>query len=101
MATPKQRRLDSAVAAIQGRYGEQALRKAGPAAPPRLPPHLSTGFSSLDALTGCGGFPLNANVLLTGQMTSGKLTVAYKTLASIPPPRASHAPPRLQLPSSI
>jgi hypothetical protein len=82
MATPKQRRLESAIAAIQGRYGQQALRQAGDLARQRIPPHLATGFSGLDALTGCAGLPLNASVLLSGQMTSGKLTVAYKTLAA-------------------
>lgn len=80
MGTPK-RQLDSAVAAINGRYGDQALRKASHLARSVIPPHISTGFAALDALTGCEGLPLNANILLSGQMTSGKLTVAYKALA--------------------
>jgi hypothetical protein len=81
MATPKQRRLDSAIAAIQARYGERSLKEAGDLALQCLSPHIASGSSSLDALTGCGGFPLSTSVLLTGQMTSGKLTVAYRTLA--------------------
>jgi len=82
MATPKRRRLESAIVAVQQRYGEQSLRRADDPALQRIPPHISTGFGSLDALTGCKGLPLNANVLLTGRMTSGKLTVAYKALAA-------------------
>ena len=58
------------------------MRRAHDTALQRIPPHISTGFGSLDALTGCKGLPLNANVLLTGRMTSGKLTVAYKALAA-------------------
>jgi hypothetical protein len=43
-------------------------------------PHVSTGFPQLDAITGCGGAPLGAMTLLSGRTTSGKLTLAYKTL---------------------
>jgi hypothetical protein len=45
-------------------------------------PHISTTFPALDAVTGCGGFPAGAVTLLTGRSTSGKLTLAYKLLAS-------------------
>lgn len=41
---------------------------------------LSTGFETLDELTGTGGIPLHAITLLAGGATSGKLTVAYKIL---------------------
>ena len=78
----KQRRLESAVAGLQLRYGDKAVRKASELASASTPPHIATGFGALDALTGCGGLPLHASTLLTGQMTSGKLTLAYKTLVS-------------------
>lgn len=88
MPSRKQRRLESAVAAVQNRYGTQALQKAADVARRPLPPHIPTGFTALDAITGCAGLPLDANVLLTGKMTSGKLTLAYKTLAQAQTPLA-------------
>jgi recombination protein RecA len=51
-------------------------------AQPPVIPHIVTGFDALDAMTGCGGIPLAAITLLSGRTTSGKLTVAYKLLAS-------------------
>lgn len=82
MTAPKRKRLESAVAALQRRYGPRALYQgvALPAQP--LPPAIATGFPQLDALTGCQGIPLRALTLLSGKMTSGKLTIAYKLLAS-------------------
>lgn len=74
------KRLESTVAALQQRYGEQALRKGLRTS--RTLPHISTSFPALDGLTGCQGIPLNAITLLSGRMTSGKLTLAYKTLAN-------------------
>lgn len=73
------KRLDSTVAALQRRYGERALQRGTTSR--SFPPHIATGFSALDALTGCQGIPLGAVTLLSGRMTSGKLTLAYKTLA--------------------
>jgi recombination protein RecA len=81
MPTDKRRKLESAVAAIQQRHGPQAIRKAAEVAPAAVP-HISTGFPALDAVTGCAGIPLGAITLLSGQSTSGKLTLAYKTLAN-------------------
>lgn len=81
MPTDKRRRLESAVAAIQQRHGTQAIRKAAEIAPATVR-HVSTGFVALDAITGCSGVPLGAVTLLSGQSTSGKLTLAYKTLAN-------------------
>ncbi|MBW7883357.1 MAG: hypothetical protein H3C34_12105 [Caldilineaceae bacterium] len=82
MAGSKQRRLENAVAAVQQHHGPRALRRGGELS--RLPavPHLSTGFSGLDAITGCGGVPLGMLTLLSGRSTSGKLTLAYKLLAN-------------------
>ena len=82
MSIAKRRRLESTVAAIQQRYGVRALRVARDLPKVSLPAALSTGFPELDALTGCRGMPLRATTLLTGPATSGKLTVAYKTLAA-------------------
>ncbi|MEZ4682097.1 MAG: hypothetical protein R2932_48615 [Caldilineaceae bacterium] len=73
------KRLDSTVAALQRRYGEGALRQGLSAR--AIPPHISTSFAPLDALTGCQGIPLSNITLLSGRMTSGKLTLAYKTVA--------------------
>ena len=81
MADSKRRRLENAVAAMQQRHGPQALRKGGELAPAVTIPHIATGFSALDAMTGCQGVPLGALTLLSGRTTSGKLTLAYKVLA--------------------
>lgn len=86
MSNQKQRQLESTAAALHQRYGPQALRKAGDL-PVALPPHIATGFPALDRLTGCKGIPLGEITLLTGQTTSGKLTVAYKTLQHAQQPR--------------
>lgn len=80
MARDKQRRLESTVAAIQLEHGARALRPARELRT-TLPPHISTGFPALDAITGCGGLPLGALSLFSGRSTSGKLTVACKALA--------------------
>jgi len=81
---PKRRRrtLDNTVATIQQRYGAHALQRG--IAPSRRSsiPHIATGFAALDAATGCGGLPLGAISLFNGRTTSGKLTVAYKTVAA-------------------
>lgn len=75
----QRKQLDLAVAALEERHGTGVLRRATEI-PPHIP-HLSTGFSTLDALTGCGGIPLGAMTLISGVSTSGKLTVTYKLLA--------------------
>ena len=80
MANAKRRQLESALHAIRLQHGETALRKASDLPVERTPPHLSTGFAALDTVTGCQGIPLGAITLLSGEKTSGKLTVAYKTL---------------------
>jgi RecA/RadA recombinase len=76
----RNRTLDSAVAALQRRYGTQAIRR-GIERASKPPLAVSTGFPHLDALTGCNGVPLGALTLLSGRATSGKLTLAYKLLA--------------------
>lgn len=79
MSESKRRRFESTVALLQQRYGTNVLRKGSELAAQEIP-HFSTGFATLDAITGCQGVPLGAITLLSGQITSGKLTVAYKTI---------------------
>ena len=81
MSNRKRRKLDSTVAAVQKQYGPAALRRGLPATTMTRPPHVATGFPALDAATGCGGIPLGALTVISGATTSGKLTLAYKTLA--------------------
>lgn len=81
MSNRKRRQLDSIIAALQTRYGPQVVRKAGELKTTK-PPALSSGFPTLDQCTGCQGIPLGHITLLSGRITSGKLTLAYKTLAN-------------------
>lgn len=76
----KRQRLEQTVAAIQHLHGERAVQ-VGARARPADVPHVPTGFARLDALTGCGGVPINALTLISGKSTSGKATLAYKALA--------------------
>jgi hypothetical protein len=76
----KQRKMESTAAALNQRYGAQAVRKASNLTAHTIPPHVSSGFPTLDAITGCRGIPLGDISLLSGSITSGKLTLAYKTL---------------------
>jgi len=81
MSRRKQRKLDTAIAAIQKQHGPQAIRRGMPAKRATAVPHVTTGFPELDAITGCKGIPLGAMTLVSGRITSGKLTLAYKALA--------------------
>lgn len=83
VAGSRRRKLEQTVASLRRRYGDDVIRRGGELPSVSLPPHLSTGFPALDELTGCGGIPLGRLTLLTGRTTSGKLTVAYKTLATL------------------
>lgn len=78
MGSRKHKQLKSTVATLQRRYGERALQKG--ITKPAIPPHIQTGFPQLDTLTGCQGVPLGMLSILSGRMTSGKLTLAYKIL---------------------
>ena len=82
MAKRKTRTLENTVAAIQQRHGRRALSKGDYRRAEVQHPHVSSGFPALDAVTGCGGFPLGAASILRGHTTSGKLTLAYKVLAN-------------------
>ena len=76
---PKRAKFEQTVAGLQGKYGAHVVHQ-GQAANNVIPPHLATGFTDLDAMTGCGGIPVGHISLLTGKTTSGKLTLAYKLL---------------------
>ncbi len=80
----RQRRLDTAVAAIHRRYGPGALfrgKPAGTAAEGSPVPHIATGFPALDQALGIGGLPRGTVCELVGPATSGKTTLALKFLA--------------------
>jgi RecA/RadA recombinase len=91
LSTGKRRQLQSTVAALQRRYGAQAIRPASDLPTPAPPPAITTGFAQLDALTGCRGIPLGALTLLSGCTTSGKTTLAFKTLAHAQQPEPASA----------
>lgn len=78
MSSGKHRKLKSTVATLQRRFGERALQKG--AIKPTIPSHIQTSFTELDTLTGCQGIPVGMLTVLSGRMTSGKLTIAYKIL---------------------
>ena len=81
MASQKRRKLENTVAALQERYGAQAVRRANELKV-AVPPAVPSGFPTLDQLTGCQGLPLGSMTILSGPPTSGKLTVAYKALVN-------------------
>jgi hypothetical protein len=83
MPTPHKQRLHKTITALQGKHGAEII-DTGPSLLQRLlaPPHISTGFPCLDALTGCKGIPIGHLTLLTGRTTSGKLTLSYSILAN-------------------
>jgi recombination protein RecA len=80
----RQRRLDTAVATIQQRFGPRALFQGAPAkasAGPAAVPVIPTGFPALDLVLGTGGLPRGKICELVGPATSGKTTLALKFLA--------------------
>ena len=92
MSSTRQRKLDAVVARLQLQYGPRAIRtlasalradaSAGEAAPDPAPiPRLATTFPALDAALG-GGLPAGRITELSGPATSGKVTLAAKTLAA-------------------
>ncbi len=93
MLNQKERKLEDAAAILHRRFGAQALCKASNLTEGVIPPHLSTSFPSLDAITGCQGVPLDGITLFSGRATSGKLTVAYKTLMNAQRPASDPLAP--------
>lgn len=80
MRDNRKQRLDKAIAGLQGKHGPRIVQTAKELPKTIIPPHIASGFTELDALTGCVGIPLGHISLLTGKTTSGKLTLAYKVL---------------------
>lgn len=87
MSRSKQRKLESAVAAIQRQHGSRSIRKGSSVSKKLLPQSVGTSFRQLDELMGCKGIPQGHISLFTGALGSGKLTVAYKVLMSAQNPR--------------
>lgn len=87
MGAGKRKRLEATVAAIQGRWGRQALQR-GPR--PEAISALSTGFPALDGmLAGRGGIPRGRITELLGEPTSGMATLALKVAAGLAAPGQS------------
>ena len=78
MSSGRQRKLDAVVARLQLQYGPTAIRRAAPKA--ELIARISTTFADLDAAL-AGGLPHGRVSEILGQATSGKVTLAAKTLA--------------------
>jgi recombination protein RecA len=57
------------------------VRRPGVPAPDAEGRVVPTGFAALDAILGPGGLPRNATVALRGAATSGRTTVALRTVA--------------------
>lgn len=82
MSSKKRKRLDSAVSAIQQKWGLQAIRQGVSRSLTAEFPHIPTGFSNLDqALVGIGGVPRGRITELLGAPTSGMATLALKIVA--------------------
>jgi RecA/RadA recombinase len=79
MPTNRNRKLDALVARLQLQYGPRAIQKAAPAPAPLA--HLSTTFADLDAALD-GGLPRGRITEIIGPATSGKVTLAAKTLSA-------------------
>ena len=80
MNSTKTKRLEVTVAAIQRRWGREALRKLEPSAATVEVRHISTGFSALDQALGIGGLAKGRVSEVLGPATSGKATLALKFL---------------------
>jgi len=73
-------RMESTVALIQQRWGNQAIRKASEIPAP-MAPVCSSGFAALDHALGGGGFPQGRHSELIGYGTAGQFSVAAGALA--------------------
>jgi RecA/RadA recombinase len=97
MTSQRHRRLDAVVARLQLEHGSRVIRRAGPdEGQPKVgttPPiaRIATSFAELDAVLD-GGLPQGCITEISGPATSGKLTVAAKTIAAIQSTLASRSP---------
>jgi hypothetical protein len=80
MSDVRRKRLESTVTQLRQRMGLHVVVSARDLQTRKQV--VPTGFSALDDLLGIGGVPLDAITLLSGQTTSGKLTLAYKILCN-------------------
>jgi recA bacterial DNA recombination protein len=87
MSTPKRRdpkedtqTLEFVTQSLSLRYGDDVFKTRAKLDTAR-PARIASGLPELDTLTGCGGIPQGMITLLTGQTTSGKLSVAHTVLA--------------------
>lgn len=82
MSSKKRKRLDSAVSAIQQKWGLKAIRQGASRGLTAEFPHIRTGFPNLDrSLAGIGGVPHGRITELLGAPTSGMATLALKIMA--------------------
>jgi recombination protein RecA len=77
-ADDKADRLNKTLAALQARWGPQALRRLARVETPTL----SSGFRALDQLLGRGGLPRGHVVEIIGRPTSGMATLALRMVAA-------------------
>ena len=80
--TQRRRKLDLVVTALQLNYGPRAIRRAGPNEKTPSVPRNPTSFTELDTALG-GGVPQGHITEISGATTSGKLTLAAKTIAGV------------------
>ena len=86
MVSDRLQKLDAVIAGLQYRFGPAALSRAAPTATPIA--RFSTTFLALDDALGdhsasrSGGLPRGRITEIVGAATSGKLTLAAKTLAT-------------------
>jgi recombination protein RecA len=81
MSSSRRRKLDAVVARLQLEHGPRAIRRAGPDERTPPAPRIATSFTELDAALG-GGLPQGRISEIAGATTSGKLTLAAKTIAT-------------------
>lgn len=84
MSDSKHDRLNGALRQIERRWGPQSITPASAAS--SFGRGLATGIQPLDRILEPGGVPTQAITLLSGATSSGKLTLAYKTLAQAQQP---------------
>ena len=81
MSSPRRRKLDLVVSGLQLKYGPQAIRRAAVGTAPAIS-RIPTSFPALDAALQ-GGWPRGRISELCGPVTSGKLTLAAKAIATL------------------
>ena len=82
MDPEKKQKLEKTISALQNRWGTQAIRTLKQVQGKSLPPHLPTGFSTLDEALIIGGLPHGRISEIIGAPTSGMATVALRVLAN-------------------